>query len=90
MTRPSRLGVWLTDPTECADSSRIIPCLKKWFPDIEIAPTGGAIYHLALNDVLHNIDELNDRALLEKLLRIDDLCTRQGEFHYAVAIAEKQ
>lgn len=90
MTRPSRLRMWLADPTECADSSNIIPCLKKWFPDIEITATGGAIYHLALNDVLHNFNEMNDRALLEKLLKIDDLCTRRGEFHYAVAVAEKR
>ncbi len=89
MTRPNRLRMRLVDPTECADSSKIIPSLKKWFPDVEITPTGGAIYHLALNDVLHNIDEVEERALLEKLLRIDDLCAQQGEFQYAVAIAEK-
>lgn len=89
LTRPNRILLSLKDPTECADSSRIIPCLRKWFPDVEIKLTGGVIYHLALSDVLHNIDEVNDRELLEQLMRIDDLCTELGEFHYGVAVAEK-
>ena len=42
----------------------------KWFPNAEISPTGGTIYHLALNDVLHNVDEVADRDTLEKLLRL--------------------
>lgn len=87
--KPNRVRLILKDPTECADSSRIIPCLRKWFPDAEIKLTGGAIYHLALNDVLHNIDEVDDKALLEKLMRIDDLCTRLGEFHYGVTVVQK-
>ena len=33
--------------------------------------------------------ELANRDTLEKLLRIDDLCTALGEFHYAIAVAEK-
>ena len=87
--RPHRLKMLLTDPTECADSSRIIPAVMKWFPNAEIRPTGGAIYHLALNDVLHNMDEVADRDTIQKLLRIDDLCTARGDFHYAIALAEK-
>lgn len=87
--KPMRIVMLLKDPTECADSSRIVPCVKKWFPNVEVRPAGGTVYHLALNDVLHNIDETNDQALLEKLLRIDDMCTRLGEFHYATAVAEK-
>lgn len=87
--RPKRWRMLLSDPTECADSAAIIPSLQKWFPSIGITPTGGAIYHLALNDVLHNIDEIRDREMVNKLLKIDDLCTLQGEYHYAVAIALK-
>ena len=53
--------------------------------------TGGAIYHAALSDVLHNIDEddATDRALLDLTLQIDRLLAEQGETHYAVAVAEK-
>ena len=89
VVRPKLWRMYLSDPTECADSAAIIPNLQEIFPNIDITPTGGAIYHLALNDILHNIDEVDDRALLDKILSIDDLCARIGEFHYAVAIAER-
>ena len=36
------------------------------------------------------MDELADRDTLEKLLRIDDLCTARGEFHYAIAVRRRQ
>ncbi len=88
--RPNRLKMLLTDPTECADSSRIIPAVMKWFPDAEIRPTGDAIYHLALNNVLHNMDEAADRDTIQKSPRIDDLYTSLGQFHYAVAVADKK
>lgn len=87
--RPNRLKMRIADPTECADSSRIIPVIKRVFPGAEIKATGGVIYHLALNDVLHNLDEEADRDVLKQLLRIDDICTRLGEYHYAIALAEK-
>ena len=61
----------------------------KWFPNAEISPTGGVIHRPRLDDVLHNMDEVVDRDTLEKLLRIDDLCTARGDFHYAIAVAEK-
>ncbi len=62
----------------------------KWFPDAEIRPTGDAIYHLALNNVLHNMDEAADRDTIQKSPRIDDLYTSLGQFHYAVAVADKK
>lgn len=87
--KPNRLRMLIADPTECADSARILPALKTVFSNIRILPTGGVIYHLALNDILHNLDEENNRDLLDQLLRIDDICIRLGEYHYAVAYAEK-
>ncbi len=89
LRKPNRMMMLISDPTECADSARILPIIKTVFPNAEIRPMGGVIYHLALNDVLHNLDEDADRDLLEQLLRIDDICTRLGEYHYAVAVAEK-
>lgn len=77
-----------SDPTECADSGRIVSSLHKHFPDADIIETGGAIYHLALNEVLANINE-DDAAILDLLLLIDDLCVELGETHYAIAIATK-
>lgn len=90
MKRPNFIRMMIHDPTECADSSQIIPSVKKWFPDAEIKITGGAIYHLALNGVLHNIDEKKDAHLLDRLLKLDDLCIKINEFHYGVTVAEKR
>lgn len=78
-----------TDPSEAADSERIIECVKKFFPNAEIVLTGGVIYHLALSDILHNFDESTDELILDLLMVIDDLCTQLGETHYATALAIK-
>jgi ubiquinone/menaquinone biosynthesis C-methylase UbiE len=87
--RPSVAGMMSVDPSECADSANILPELMRIFPESWIKKTGGAIYHLGLNDVLHNIVAGQDYDLLEKLLEIDDQCAEMGETHYAVAIAVK-
>lgn len=82
-------AIMAIDPSECADSANILPELLRNFPDAWVCKTGGGIYHLALNDVLHNIVAAQDHALLEQLLELDDRCVEIGETHYAVAIAVK-
>jgi SAM-dependent methyltransferase len=77
-----------SDPSEAADSSRILECVKARFPSAEIVLTGGAIYHLALSDILAHFAE-EEMGLLARLLAVDDLCTAIGETHYAVALATK-
>ncbi|MEM8614212.1 MAG: hypothetical protein AAGF93_19485, partial [Cyanobacteria bacterium P01_H01_bin.105] len=89
VVRPDPEKLTAIDPTECADSGRIIESIKKHFTDPEIVLTGGSVYHTALNDVLNNLDESDDRHILDLLLIIDDLCTMLGETHYGVAIATK-
>lgn len=89
VSRTNRLALYLDDPTECADSGRILGSIEKWFPAAEVIPTGGVVYNLALMDVIHNLDEVRDAALIERLLRLDDRCTSLGEFHHATAISTK-
>ena len=89
LTKPDLQKFLSIDPSEAADSSRILEGVKKWFPDACVMLTGGCIYHLALNDVLGNIDDVEDGDLLEMLLLIDDLCTQLGETHYGIAIGKK-
>ena len=81
--------MYLIDPTECADSARITASIINIFPHAEINPIGGVVYDLALMDILHNMDEDGDGALIDRLLRFDDRCIALGEFHHATAIAEK-
>jgi SAM-dependent methyltransferase len=86
MERPNVDEFCAIDPSECVDSGRILETLKKHFPNLEVIPTGGGVYHLALNDVLHNVLQADDQTLLDQLLAIDDECIALGETHYAVAI----
>ena len=66
-----------------------IRILEAVFRGVEIKATRDVVHHLALNDVLYNLDEEADRDVLAQLLRIDGIRTRFGEYHYAVALAER-
>jgi SAM-dependent methyltransferase len=84
---PSIKAMREADPSEAADSERILPELEKVFPDAEIILTGGYIYHTGLNDILQNFPE--DGEELEAALRVDALLSQSGLNQYAVAIARK-
>lgn len=77
------------DPTECADSDRILDAVRDYFPEALVLPIGGAVYHLVLNDVLHNIDEELDREYLDLLMALDEVCSPFCDPHYCVAIGRK-
>jgi SAM-dependent methyltransferase len=57
VTRPDANKLFEKDPSEAADSERIMSAVRKYFPNAEITITGGVIYHLALSDALNNFDE---------------------------------
>lgn len=78
------------DPSEAADSSNIVPALRKYFPNVDIQFTGGAIYNLALSGVLYNLASSEDSWLLDTFLAIDDLLSELGENHYALAFGKKE
>lgn len=85
--RPDPEKLRQSDPSEAADSSRILECVKSRFPAAAIILTGGVIYHLALSDILANFIDEEDQSLLDRLLIVDDMCTAMGETHYATALA---
>jgi hypothetical protein len=76
------------DPSEAADSSRILGEVKRRFPAAEIVLTGGIVYNLTLSNVIANFGE-EDEPLLERLLQVDDDCIRNDLTHYATALAFK-
>jgi hypothetical protein len=86
LTRPDAGALAAEDPTECAESSQIIPEIRRHFPEAQVRPLGGAIYHTALNDVLANFSD-EDAPLLTLLLILDDLCVEAGHSEYAVAFS---
>ncbi|MFP5454037.1 MAG: class I SAM-dependent methyltransferase [Alphaproteobacteria bacterium] len=84
--RPTIEEMLAADPTEAADSEAILDALMEIFPKAEIVPTGGVVYHLALNDVLANFRVGEDDSLLDALLLLDETLAGQGHSHYAVAL----
>ncbi|MDE2562526.1 MAG: hypothetical protein KGL48_09810 [Sphingomonadales bacterium] len=77
------------DPSEAADSGRILAGIAVHFPHAEVVPTGGVVYQLALNDVLANFHDDADYALLDSLLFLDEQVAKSGLTQYAAAWARK-
>jgi SAM-dependent methyltransferase len=87
--RPSADYVASLDPSEAADSERILDAIVRTFPNAEIIRTGGALYHLALNDIFCNFSTAEDLELLQSILLLDQALAESGTTHYAVAFARK-
>jgi SAM-dependent methyltransferase len=89
VTNPDLDELIAADPSEGTDSGRILECLGKHFPAAKVRLTGGIIYHLGLNDILHNL--VQDGAIdeIDRALALDDEFTNSGETQYAVALAVK-
>lgn len=86
--RPTVEHMISVDPTEAADSSRILGALERHFPHAWVRPTGGVMYSLALEDVIYNVDDTLDEGFVSQAMLLDEALTDMGEFHYAVAIAQ--
>lgn len=87
--RPGYEDMIKADPSEAPDSQRILPYVKQFFPDAELKMTGGVVYHLALKDIIHNFDEVEDKTLLDVLMMLDDIVALNGDTLYATALAFK-
>jgi SAM-dependent methyltransferase len=87
IVRPTITQMLASDPTEAADSGRILASLQRHFPEAEVRETGGVMYHLALSDSVANFESGVHDALLEVALLLDDALSDLGETHYAVALA---
>ena len=48
------------------------------------------MHHLALNDMLHNFDEDDDKVVLDLLMLVDELYATLGQTHYGVTLAFKE
>ncbi len=91
VARPKAALLARDDPSESVQSSRILPAIANTFPNAELIPLGGAIYSLALQDVLHHLneDDESDAALLRELLLFDTFSVHLPEVDclYAAALA---
>lgn len=87
ISRPSLEYMIAADPSEAADSEAILPAIRKIFKEPFIVPTGGIVYHVAIQFILNNISEDSD--LLAYLLQLDDQVIKMGMTCYAFALAVK-
>lgn len=91
--RPDPVAFARQDPSEAADSDRIMPALRKFFPGAWTMRTGGVVYNCALAHCIQNFNpgDPDDTALLDGLLVVDDVALEIPgiESHYAVALACK-
>lgn len=75
------------DPSEAADSSNILPSIKKYFPDATIINLGGLIYAQVLVQIIMNIPD--DSELMDRLLILDQYLSERGFNQYIFAYAKK-
>ena len=87
--RPDPEKLKAADPSEAADSDRIIPCATKHFPDGRWTMLGGMIYAIALNDIIGNFDTLDRPDLLQACLHADQALSILGDNHSGFFLARK-
>lgn len=80
------------DPSEGADSGRILSSIKEVFPDAEIRLTGGHVYNGSLDGLFGSFDisDPTHEAFLRVLMILDEQLAKQGLTQFAVAWAKKQ
>jgi ubiquinone/menaquinone biosynthesis C-methylase UbiE len=78
----------IADPSECIDSSSILPSIHKYFNPIIEKPYGGNILMNVLKDISHNFIHLNDekKEILNRLFNFEDeyLKTHSSDFIFGI------
>lgn len=71
---PGRLRMYLADPSEAAESDRIVPALRQHFRALEEAALGGNLLTLVLKDIAHHFLAENavNQPLLAELFSLED------------------
>jgi SAM-dependent methyltransferase len=89
--RPGRLSMWVSDPSEAAESSLILPALRERFDLLEVKDLGGTILHLLFKDIAHHYTspDAEARRILAETFRAEDEALRTGrlpsDFVFVVA-----
>ena len=66
--RPSRLRMWLSDPSEAVESEKILPLLNSKFKEVEKKEIGGTILQLLFHEIAFNF--ISDDARTKKILQL--------------------
>lgn len=83
------LRMILADPSECIESSKILPVLRENFKVIEEKPYGGNLLMSVLKDIAHNFidgDNKQVKSVLSQLFEIEDeyLANHPSDFIFGI------
>jgi SAM-dependent methyltransferase len=87
--RPSKLAMYLDDPSEAVESAEIMPQLHARFDVVEVRGYGGAVLHLALANISRNFvsTDAETLRLLHTCFDIEDALLESGEIDHDFMIA---
>lgn len=85
--RPNPTKVAEVDPSEAADSARILDAVREVFPKADIIPTSSGIYRL-ISDLMPSFTK-DHETTLAMIALLDDLLMEEGEILWATALAHK-
>lgn len=92
--RPSKLAMWVFDPSEAIESSDIVPLMDKHFEVLEQNGYGGAILHLLFSGIAHHFaspDRETERLLMFTFAVEDSLLESKELNHdFALLIARRR
>ena len=79
--RPGRLSMWLSDPSEAAESSLIVPLLRSKFRVVEFKECGGTILQLLFKDIAQNFmgHDAETERLLQYCFDAEDVSMKRNE-----------
>lgn len=82
------LRMIMADPSECIDSSSIMPSIHKNYTTIKEKPYGGNLLLSALRDISHHFYNLNDEkeVILEKLFLLEDEYLKNNTSDYVFGV----
>lgn len=86
---PSRLWMWLSDPSEAVESSNILPLLHKHFRTVEVRGYGGAILSLLFSGIAHHFirPDACDQQLLNLCFAVEDVLLARHEIGHDFVLA---
>jgi SAM-dependent methyltransferase len=90
--RPSKLAMWLSDPSEAVDSSNIVPLIQRHFRNVSVRGYGGPVLHLLFAGIAHHF--VRPDPIAQRLLRLcfdaEDALLQTGELPHDFAVVVGQ
>lgn len=86
------LRMVIADPSECVESSKILPAIKAAFEVVEEKPYGGNLLMNILKDIAHNFTDADDeeaQAVLRQLFELEDAYLRQHHSDFVYGLYRK-